>query len=154
MKYVKLINTKIGKIAIIEENNKIIEIKLNNEIEENTKIKDTVLLKQTALQLEEYFLGERKTFDIPLNPKGTQFMKKVWTSLQKIPYGETRTYKQIAQSIENPKAVRAVGMANNKNPIPIIIPCHRVIGSNGKLVGYALGLKIKQELLDLEKTYK
>ena len=79
-------------------------------------------------------------------------MKKVWKALQEIPYGETRTYKQIAEKIGNPKAVRAVGMANNKNKIPIIIPCHRVIGSNGKLIGYALGLDKKQWLLDLEKN--
>ncbi len=150
MKYVKIINTKIGKITIIEEDEKIIGIRINEELEKNFVLKETKLLKETANQLQEYFCGTRKKFDVPLNPKGTNFMKKVWTSLTKIPYGEVRTYKQIAENIDNPKASRAVGMANNKNPIPIIIPCHRVIGSNGSLVGYALGLDIKKFLLELE----
>ncbi len=154
MKYIKNIETKIGNIAIIEEENKIIEININEKIEEveNEIIeKDTKLLQETANQLKEYLLGKRKQFTIPLNPKGTPFMKKVWTALCEIPYGKTVTYGEIAKKIGKPKASRAVGMANHKNPIPIIIPCHRVIGSNGKLVGYALGLPIKKFLLDLEK---
>ena len=151
MKFVKIINTKIGKISIVEEAEKIIEIRINEELEKDFILKDTKLLNDVAKQLEEYFCGARKNFDVPLNPKGTHFMKKVWTSLLKIPYGEVRTYKQIAEKIGNPKAARAVGMANNKNPIPIIIPCHRVIGSNGNLIGYALGLDMKKFLLELEK---
>lgn len=151
MQYIKYMNTKIGRINLIEENNKIIEIKINKNLENCMTKKDTPLLKETAKQLEEYLEGRRKTFDVPLNPKGTNFMKKVWTALQDIPYGEVRTYQQIAEKIDNPKAARAVGMANHKNPIPIIIPCHRVIGSNGKLVGYALGVDMKEFLLEWEK---
>ena len=150
MKYVKYTNTKIGNMAIIEENNSIIEIQMNKKIEEQISQKDTPLLKETEKQLLEYLEGKRKAFDVPLNPKGTKFMKEVWTALQEIPYGETKTYGQIAQRIGKPKAARAVGMANHRNPIPIIIPCHRVIGSNGKLVGYALGMEKKEFLLTLE----
>lgn len=150
MKYVKYTNTKIGNMAIIEEDNKIIAIEINQEIRENIMQKETPLLKETGKQLLEYLEGKRKNFTVPLNPKGTKFMKEVWTALQEIPYGETRTYGQIAQRIGKPKAARAVGMANHRNPIPIIIPCHRVIGSNGKLVGYALGMKMKKFLLTLE----
>ena len=150
MKYVKYTNTKIGNMAIIEENNSIIEIQMNKKIEEQISQKDTPLLKETEEQLLEYLEGKRKVFQVPLNPKGTKFMKEVWTALQEIPYGETKTYGQIAQRIGKPKAARAVGMANHRNPIPIIIPCHRVIGSNGKLVGYALGMEKKEFLLTLE----
>ena len=153
--YKKVMNSPVGKIEIIEENEKLIELNIYNEEknEQKNKIieKDTRLLLEVEKQLKEYFKGKRTKFEIPLNPKGTEFMKKVWKELLKIPYGETRTYKEIAEKIDNSKASRAVGMANNKNPIPIIIPCHRVIGSNNKLVGYALGLDMKQYLLDLER---
>ncbi len=103
------------------------------------------------LQLEEYLKGNRKIFDFPIEVQGTPFQLKVWDALRNIPYGETRSYKQIAEAIEKPKAVRAVGMANNRNPLLIVNPCHRVIGSNGKLVGYASGLPLKEFLLKLEK---
>ena len=102
-------------------------------------------------ELEEYFQGKRKVFTVPCVPKGTDFQKRVWEALIQIPYGETRTYKEIAAAAGNPKASRAVGMANNRNPIPIIIPCHRVIGTNGSLTGYAGGLKVKEYLLKLER---
>lgn len=151
MKYIKYMNTKVGSIAIIEEDNQIIEIQINQKVESDIVSKDTPLLNETQKQLKEYFEGKRKNFDVPLNPKGTKFMKEVWTALQNIPYGEVRTYGQIAQEVGNPKASRAVGMANHRNPIPIIIPCHRVIGSNGKLVGYALGMEMKEYLLEWEK---
>ena len=150
MKYVKYTNTKIGNMAIIEEYNKIITIEINQPIKEDIIQKDTPLLKETEKQLLEYLEGKRKLFDVPLNPKGTKFMKEVWTALQEIPYGETKTYGEIAKKVGNPKAARAIGMANHRNPIPIIIPCHRVIGSNGKLVGYALGMEKKEFLLMLE----
>ena len=149
--YKKVIDSPVGKIEIIEENEKIIELNIYNEKENNIIEKDTKLLLETQKQLKEYFEGKRTKFEIPLNPKGTEFMKKVWKELLNIPYGEVRTYKEIAEKIGNSKASRAVGMANNKNPIPIIIPCHRVIGSNNKLVGYALGLDMKKYLLDLER---
>ncbi|MDV0444509.1 Methylated-DNA--protein-cysteine methyltransferase, constitutive [Methanimicrococcus sp. At1] len=106
-------------------------------------------------QLEEYFDGTRKEFTLPLAPAGTPFMQKVWAALCEIPYGETATYKEIAETAGNPKACRAVGMANNKNPIAVFIPCHRVIGSSGKLVGYAGGTDVKHKLLVLEnKNFK
>lgn len=155
MKYIKYIDTKIGRIGIIEENGQIIKVAIEQEMKKDELVKkDTQLLRKAAKQLEEYFAGKRRKFDLPLKQEGTEFRQKVWKALQEIPYGETRSYKQVAQMIGNPKAARAVGMANNKNHIPIIIPCHRVIGSNGKLVGYALGLEIKQELLELEKATK
>ena len=110
------------------------------------------ILKLTAQQLHEYFHGERKQFDVPLEFYGTDFQKSVWAELLKIPFGETRSYLQIAQSLNNPKAVRAVGAANGKNPISIIAPCHRVIGANGSLTGFAGGLDNKQKLLSLEQS--
>lgn len=111
----------------------------------------TDLLEKTKKQLSEYFAGMRKQFDLPLDIQGTEFQKQVWLLLMDIPYGQTASYQQIAELAGNPKAVRAVGMANNKNRIPLIIPCHRVIGKNGDLVGYAGGLDIKKWLLDHEK---
>lgn len=153
--YKKSIQFPIGTIVIVEDRGKIIKIdkeehNICNDIEE----KDTEILLKAEKQLNEYFQGKRFQFDLPLNPVGTDFMKNVWKVLKEIPYGETRTYKEIAEMVGNYKASRAVGMANNKNPIPIIIPCHRVIGSNNKLVGYALGLEMKQYLLELERKYK
>lgn len=104
-------------------------------------------------ELDEYFQGKRKTFDIPLRTHGTPFQEKVWAALQEIPYGETRSYKDIAEAIGHPKAYRAVGMANNANPLFIIIPCHRVIGADGSLTGYGGGLPMKKALLSLEKKH-
>ena len=102
-------------------------------------------------ELDEYFQGKRKTFDIPLRTHGTPFQEKVWAALREIPYGETRSYRDIAEAIGHPKAYRAVGMANNANPLFIIIPCHRVIGADGSLTGYGGGLPMKKALLMLEK---
>ena len=150
MIYKKIIETPIGKIYIAEENNKIIEINLDSK-KNNYEIKNTMVLNLAEKQLLEYFEGKRKKFDLPLKLKGTPFQEKVWNELLKIPYGETRTYGEIAKNIENPKAARAVGMANHNNPISIVVPCHRVIGVNNRLVGYGLGLDKKQYLLDLEK---
>jgi methylated-DNA-[protein]-cysteine S-methyltransferase len=108
------------------------------------------VLKEAAEQLRAYFGGELKVFELPLVPEGTDFQKSVWDALLAIPYGETRSYLQIAEFIGIPKSVRAVGAANGQNPIPIVIPCHRVIGSNGKLTGFGGGLPLKRLLLDLE----
>ena len=108
------------------------------------------MLIETIRQLEEYFAGIRKEFDIPLSMKGTEFQMEDWKALCTIPYGETRTYGQIAAQIGRPKASRAVGMANHNNPISVIVPCHRVIGAGGKLVGYGGGLDVKEALLTLE----
>ena len=158
MEYIKYLENEIGKIGIVEANGKIAKILIGKENDknscENYQEKDTKLLLEAKRQLKEYFEGKRKLFDLPLKQEGTEFQKKVWDALEKIPYGETRTYKEVAKMVGNEKAARAVGMANNKNNIPIIIPCHRVIGSNGKLVGYALGLEMKKYLLDLENKNK
>lgn len=108
------------------------------------------LLDEAEAQLQAYFAGVRTTFDLPLAPKGTPFQRAVWDALRAIPFGETRTYAQIAAAVGNPKACRAVGLANNRNPIAILIPCHRVIGANGSLTGYAGGLAVKKALLALE----
>jgi methylated-DNA-[protein]-cysteine S-methyltransferase len=107
-------------------------------------------LEPAALQLKEYFDGNRRQFDLPIDLYGTPFQLRVWRELQSIPFGEVRSYKEVARAIGAPKAVRAVGGANNKNPVPILVPCHRVIGSNGSLVGYGGGLSIKEHLLKLE----
>lgn len=104
-------------------------------------------------QIKEYFDGARKGFSIRLNPKGTEFQKKVWAELRKIPYGKLCSYKDIAVRIGNEKASRAVGMAAGRNPLPLVTPCHRVVGSNGKLTGFAGGLAIKEKLIDLERTH-
>ena len=118
---------------------------------ENDWIYNNEFFKETIEQINAYFLGELKSFDIKLNPAGTAYQKKVWGELSNIPFNETCTYKDIAIKIGNPKASRAIGMANRKNPIPLIVPCHRVIGSNGKLTGFAGGLEIKEKLINFEK---
>jgi len=108
------------------------------------------VLAEVAKQLEQYFAGERMGFDVPVNLRGTPFQLRVWEALRSIPYGQTRSYKDIAEQIDSRKAVRAVGGANNRNPLPIIVPCHRVIGAKGALVGYGGGIHIKEKLLHLE----
>lgn len=115
---------------------------------------DTTLLSDCRTQLDEYFIGKRKVFSLPLSPNGTVFQQKIWGLLKEIPYGETRSYKQIAERYGNTRACRAVGMANNRNPISIIVPCHRVVGADGSLVGYGGGLSIKKQLLELEEKFK
>jgi O-6-methylguanine DNA methyltransferase len=111
------------------------------------------LLSQAANELRDYFMGKLRVFYVPLDMQGTDFQLSVWNCLRKIPYGETRSYAQIAEEIGKPKAVRAVGAANGSNPIPIIVPCHRVIGSSGKLTGYGGGLPLKKRLLELEGAW-
>lgn len=140
-------NTIVGKIFIAEENNAITHISFTPV---NGIKSETSLIKQAKNELDEYFKGKRKTFDLPLAPKGTEFQLKVWEALKNIRYGNTASYKDIAIAVGNEKACRAVGMANNKNPICIVIPCHRVIGSNDSLVGYSGGLDIKEKLLKIE----
>ena len=115
------------------------------------KNESTVLFQDVTNQLRAYFAGELKAFDLTLAPEGTPFQLKVWRHLCEIPYGETISYGELACRIGNPKASRAIGLANGSNPIPIVIPCHRVIGSNGKLTGYGGGLEIKEKLLALER---
>ncbi len=176
MKYFDYYSSPLGILLLTEENEKITRLELSEKKlgaadcpiapnagaasccirtvrqQETSPIdsaeqKNTPLIALAKSQLEEYFQGVRQTFDLPLQPAGTPFQKKVWEALCTIPYGETRSYKEIALRIQNPRGCRAVGMANNRNPIMIVIPCHRVIGSNGSLVGYAGGLDIKEWLL-------
>lgn len=146
----------IGTIWIAEENDTItcVTFKGHDKYISDYDMTETPLIQKAAMQLTEYFEGRRTEFNLPLSVQGTTFQQSVWKALQTIPYGETRSYKEIATQIGNPKAARAVGMANNRNPISIIIPCHRVIGHEGDLVGYGGGLSIKQYLLDLEKEQK
>jgi len=146
-------DTIIGRLMITDDSQAITGVFFENHARnEEYVINETQLHKQAIKQLEEYFAGKRKKFDLMLNPKGTDFQQRVWESLLEIPYGHTASYKDIAKAAGNEKACRAVGMANNRNPISVIIPCHRVIGRNGKLVGYGGGLEIKEFLLNLEKA--
>lgn len=141
----------IGPLFILENNGSIVGISNKVEGWQGT-YKETEVIKETYRQLSEYFAGKRDSFDIPIKTQGTDFQEKVWNALKQIPYGETRSYKDIAIAIGKPKAMRAVGMANNRNPIMIVIPCHRVIGANGQLIGYGGGLDVKEKLLTLEKA--
>jgi methylated-DNA-[protein]-cysteine S-methyltransferase len=155
MKNIFFYKTDIGEIGIAERENEITNLYFNKEsILEETTVQETNILKEASEQLESYLLGRCKKFELPLAPIGTEFMKSVWSALQTIPYGETRSYGEIAKCIGKPKAYRAVGLSNYKNPIPIFIPCHRVIGTNGALVGYLGGLDMKKRLIELEKLTK
>ena len=142
--------TMLGSVTFFEEDGALLAISTHRTFEGIEQ--ETPLIKEAYRQLSEYLKGERKDFDLPLLIKGTTFQQQVWKALLEIPYGETRSYKQIAMAIGNPKAVRAVGMANNRNPLLIVVPCHRVIGANGKLVGYGAGIEKKEFLLRLEKS--
>lgn len=143
----KLVASERGLAAIIWENDNPTRVPINTAKED----KDNPLLQATESQLNAYFAGQLKQFSVNLDCIGTEFQKKVWNALTTIPFGETRSYGQIAVQIGNPKAVRAVGAANGKNPISIIVPCHRVIGANGKLTGFAGGLEVKAYLLGIER---
>lgn len=143
-------NSPIGNLLIEEDDKGISRISFCGDDKFWGKENITPLLERAIEELDEYFRGQRTVFDVPLSLNGTEFQKTVWRALQRIPYGETKSYSDIAIMVNNPKAVRAVGMANNKNPIMIMVPCHRVIGKNGKLVGYAAGLDVKKKLLELE----
>ncbi|GAA0076280.1 methylated-DNA--[protein]-cysteine S-methyltransferase [Clostridium sp. CTA-5] len=153
MKNIFFYQTDIGEIGIAENGNAITNLYFERiDLKDNFNLSETKLIKEAYSQLKSYLLGDRKDFALPLQLEGTDFMMKVWSSLTLIPYGETCTYGEVAKSIGNEKASRAVGLANNRNPIPIFIPCHRVIGANGKLVGYSGGIDIKKYLLNLEKV--
>ncbi len=148
------LNSPLGKLTLDSDGKALTRIRLPEEEWEAdpqiNRVRKPDLFKDAAAQLGAYFRGEAKNFDLPLNPTGTPFQKKVWDLLREIPSGTTITYGELAVRAGNPKASRAVGAANRKNPIPIIIPCHRVIGSNGKLTGYAGGLEAKKKLLEIE----
>lgn len=153
MKNAYFYNTILGKITIADNGESVTNLEFGQVQLGDAKYIETPLIKEAYTQLNEYLTGERKDFDLPLEDEGTEFQKKVWKALRDIPYGKTWTYKQVAEKVGNVKACRAVGGANNKNPISIFTPCHRVIGSNGKLVGYGGGLDIKEKLLELESNY-
>ena len=140
----------VGNIEIACENNELVSLKIVETFANNSV--DTDFIKKIKLQLDEYFIGKRQKFDIKINPEGTAFQKLVWNQLQKIPYGETKSYSGIAIALDKSNAQRAVGSACNKNPIMIIIPCHRVISKNGTIGGFAYGNMVKQKLLNLECT--
>ena len=144
------IESPIGRLTIQEEDGFLTNILFGESDRPSKNSIISPIIQKTINELEEYFMGRRKTFSIPLKPKGTEFQQKVWEALTKIPYKQTRSYKEIANAVNCPMGSRAVGNANNRNPLPIIIPCHRVIGANGLLVGYAGGLDIKQRLLKIE----
>ena len=149
--YGEIYESPVGALTILAEKKGIRAIKFGKDEEVKSTGKANEMTRWAVKELEEYFKGKRKEFTVPCRPEGTDFQKRVWEALTRIPYGETRTYKEIAAEAGNPGASRAVGMANNKNPVPIIIPCHRVIGSDGKLTGYAGGLGVKEFLLNLER---
>ena len=139
------------RILIAEEAGALVRVDFADVLPAGGIDRETSLLREAARQLNEYFAGRRQVFDLPLRPAGTPFQQKVWHALQTIPYGQTRSYQEIAGQIGNLKACRAVGYANHNNPIAIIIPCHRVIGKSGRLTGYAGGLGLKERLLRLEQ---
>ncbi|MCY7905156.1 methylated-DNA--[protein]-cysteine S-methyltransferase [Bacillus inaquosorum] len=163
MNYYTTAETPLGEIIIAEEDGRITRLFLSQEdwmdwkeSVQNTEHMETPYLAEAKKQLHEYFAGERKTFSLPLSQKGTPFQQKVWEALAMIPYGESRSYADIAAAVGSPKAVRAVGQANKRNDLPIFVPCHRVIGKNSALTGYA-GSKtdIKAFLLNIEQiSYK
>lgn len=148
-KYYKY-HTELGSVTFVEEDGALLVITTHPYQATVGECIETPLIKEAHNQLVEYLSGTRKQFELPLSPQGTPFQKKVWDALLAIPYGETRSYKQIAEAIGNRNAMRAVGMANNRNPLLIVVPCHRVIGANGKLIGYGAGIEMKEYLLRLE----
>lgn len=157
MKYVFMeMVTPVGKLKLVAHDHALLAVLWENENPKRVPLSTLVLdqnhpiLIETQKQLDEYFRGKRQTFNLPLEFHGTDFQKQVWHALVTIPFGETRSYKEIAEQIDHVKAVRAVGAANGKNPISIIVPCHRVVGANGKLVGFAGGLENKEILLQIE----
>ncbi len=145
----------IGFLTICEENSRLTNLYLQRSESEIMKKYEhhSDFLHEAYHQLNEYFAGKRRVFELPVEGKGTAFQKAVWQELQKIPYGETRSYEDIAIAIGNKKAVRAIGQANSRNPIMIVVPCHRVIRKNGDISGFACGVEAKQYLLNLEKQY-
>ncbi len=148
MIYSKTINSPIGKLGLYADEENLLRITFCAAGEDD---KSNEILEQTEKQLQEYFTGKRIEFDIPFELEGTEFRKKVWDQLQKIPYGETISYQELAERVGSIKKARAVGNANHYNPIPIIVPCHRVVRKSGDLGGFGGGLDVKEYLLELEK---
>ena len=155
LSYIEM-DSPVGRLKLVAHDQALVAVLWENENPKRVRLAELIeqpqhpILLATQQQLNEYFAGTRQQFNLPLDFEGTEFQQKVWQALLSIPFGETRSYKQIAEQIGNVKAVRAVGAANGKNPISIIAPCHRVVGANGKLVGFAGGLDNKEILLQLE----
>jgi len=153
------LQTPVGSLRIFADDHFLYQIAFPDSAGEypaaSTTLQEHPLLSRAAAQLMEYFSGCRQAFDLPLSPQGTRFQQAVWDLMQDIPFGETRTYGELAAHLGNPNKARAVGGAANKNPLPLVIPCHRVVGTNGKLTGFAGGIETKLFLLELEqkKTY-
>lgn len=151
-------SSPVGLLKLVANENALVAVLWENENPKRVRLAELIedqqhpILLETQKQLNEYFAGQRQKFELTLDFEGTEFQQKVWQALLSIPFGETRSYKDIAEQIGNVKAVRAVGAANGKNPISIIAPCHRVVGANGKLVGFAGGLENKDILLKLESN--
>ncbi|WP_017345883.1 methylated-DNA--[protein]-cysteine S-methyltransferase [Pantoea sp. A4] len=160
MYYSKQIETPVGELTLVASDRGVVAILWEDDSPSRVKLSTTQhddhhpILCETERQLRAYFAGELQHFTLPMDARGTEFQQKVWHALTTIPFGETRSYGQIATQIGHPKAVRAVGAANGRNPLSIIAPCHRVIGSNGKLTGFAGGLAVKAFLLALENPQK
>lgn len=145
------LESPIGKLRLVSEDGQLTRIEFENQHgDDGHREADDKVLTQCAQQLNDYFTGRRRQFSLPLAPSGTAFQKAVWQELGNIPYGTVRSYRDIARAIGNTSAVRAVGAANGRNPLPIVVPCHRVVGSNGRLTGFAGGLEAKAFLLELE----
>lgn len=154
MKHWYRMGSPIGELVLVEQNGALLEIGFTRGKRPaqypHGATESRAPFSNVIRQLEEYFAGRRRVFDLPLAPQGTPFQQRVWTALQAIPFGESASYSDIAMAIDNPNAVRAVGLANGRNPIPVVIPCHRVIGKDRSLTGYGGGLPIKRQLLALE----
>ncbi len=151
MRDITYMQTSMGWIRLEAEGKALVAVRF--VACEGERVGDCAVLQQAAEELEEYFAGERKVFCVPVRMRGTEFQEKVWSALREIPYGETWSYGELAKRIGQPRAVRAVGGACHRNPLPIIVPCHRVIGKNGALTGYAEGLERKYDLLALEHSF-
>lgn len=150
MKTHSFFNSPLGTMCVLATDGAITHILINGKPGQDSVLCSGSPHAEAAAQLSEYFAGTRKEFSLPLAPAGTPFQQSVWKALCGIPYGQTRSYGQIAAAVGNPKASRAVGMANNRNPILLVVPCHRVIGANSSLTGYGAGLHAKEYLLKLE----
>lgn len=151
MQYYLDFMSPLGPMTAVQEDGALVLLDFGLHQPAGAQRKETDLLKETKKQITEYFGGSRRLFSLPLKPMGSDFQLKVWQALQTIPYGETRSYRDIALQVGSPKGMRAVGGANHRNPISIVIPCHRVIGADGSLTGYGGGLDKKEALLKLEQ---
>ena len=145
-----LFDTPLDQMGLAAEDGAITRLYLPNSPTPRLMPHPTPLLEAGRAQLLAYLAGERREFDLPLAPRGTPFQEKVWPALRAIPWGQTRSYRDIAEAVDCPRGFRAVGLANRRNPIPILIPCHRVVGADGSLTGYAGGVELKQAMLALE----